>query len=332
MGLGGPWGLQPHLELHGVDELPALLALVPARLGVAAEGTGALHEAIGQVPPAALTPELLQRVLQQEPPRQQPLEDVLGNPGDKREAVSATGNPQCRWGSPGPLGLTWSAGFGPEGLTCSVWAHLLCLGSPGLLGRGGAAEVVEGDAEPAVDVGVQGVVAVAELLRAQPLLQRPRLRGRAVLVRAAHEQRVPVPQAAVPAGHRRGHLEHLGTWGRHLAHLGTWHLCQGIWHTWAWALGTLGVSTWTPAGAPVIARVGAVTCHTCGAHLSHLGVGTCHLQEAPVTSVGGTCHTWAWAPGTCKGTCHTCVWTFVTPAGVPVTLREVNRRCNTPVQ
>lgn len=128
MGLGGPWGLQPHLELHGVDELPALLALVPARLGVAAEGTGALHEAIGQVPPAALTPELLQRVLQQEPPRQQPLEDVLGNPEDKREAVSATGNPQCRWGSPGLQGLAQRGSPALFGLTCSVWAHLVCWG------------------------------------------------------------------------------------------------------------------------------------------------------------------------------------------------------------
>lgn len=109
--LGGPRGVLPHLELHGVDELPALVALVPAGLGVAAEGAGALHEAVGQVPPAALAAQLLQRVLQQEPPRQQPLEDVLGDPGQEQEATLATGTP------PVQVGLTWPAG-----------AHLVCWG------------------------------------------------------------------------------------------------------------------------------------------------------------------------------------------------------------
>lgn len=117
MELGAPRGVLPHLELHGVDELPALVALVPAGLGVAAEGAGALHKAVGQVPPAALAAQLLQRVLQQEPPRQQPLEDVLGDPGHEQEATLATGTPWCRWASPGLPGLTWPAG-----------AHLVCWG------------------------------------------------------------------------------------------------------------------------------------------------------------------------------------------------------------
>lgn len=101
---GGSPGLLPYLELHGVDELPTLVTLVPAGLGIVAEGAGALHEAVGQVPPAALTPELLQRVLQQEAPSQQPLEDVLGDPGWAGEATLVTGNPQ--------VGLTWPAGVG----------------------------------------------------------------------------------------------------------------------------------------------------------------------------------------------------------------------------
>lgn len=173
MELGGPQVWLSHLELHGVDEFPTFVTLVPSGLGVATEGTGALHKTIGQVTPTALAPELLQRVLQQEPPLQQPLENVLGDPGRVGEAPSAPGS-------------------------SASGAHLAGRGSPGLLGRGGAAEVVEGDAEPGVDVGVEGVVAIAEHLGAQPLLQRPRLRGRAVLVRATHEQGVPAPQPAVP--------------------------------------------------------------------------------------------------------------------------------------
>jgi hypothetical protein len=56
----------------------------------------------------------------------------------------------------------------------------------GLLGRGRAAELVEADPEPLVDALVDGVVLVADLARLQLLLQRLGLRGRPVLVRAAH--------------------------------------------------------------------------------------------------------------------------------------------------
>lgn len=71
--------------------------------------------------------------------------------------------------------------------------HLL-----GLLIRGGSTEKVKVDLEPLVDAGVNGVVLVADLLRGQTLLSGLVLRGRSVLVCAAHEQQVPAAQAAVP--------------------------------------------------------------------------------------------------------------------------------------
>lgn len=66
-----------------------------------------------------------------------------------------------------------------------------------LLLRGGSPEKVKVDLEPLVDAGVNGVVLVADLLRGQTLLSGLVLRGRSVLVGAAHEQQVPAAQAAV---------------------------------------------------------------------------------------------------------------------------------------
>jgi len=62
--------------------------------------------------------------------------------------------------------------------------------------------VVKVDVEPAVDLGVQRKVLVADLLRRQTLLQRLRLRRRAVLVRAADVQRL------VLAWSRSRHTKH----------------------------------------------------------------------------------------------------------------------------
>lgn len=66
-----------------------------------------------------------------------------------------------------------------------------------LLRRRRAAEVVEADAEPPVHLPVEGVEAVADLPRRAPLLERPGLRGDAVLVGAADEEHVVAPEAAV---------------------------------------------------------------------------------------------------------------------------------------
>lgn len=71
-----------------------------------------------------------------------------------------------------------------------------------LLLGGGSPEEVKVDLEPLVDAGVDGVVLVADLLRGQTLLSGLVLRGRPVLVGAAHEQQVPAAHAAVPL--RRG--------------------------------------------------------------------------------------------------------------------------------
>ena len=70
--------------------------------------------------------------------------------------------------------------------------------SLGLLFGGCSPKVVEGDPEPLVDLGVDGVVLVDDLPRRHPLLQRLRLRLRPVLVRPADVQRVVAPQATEP--------------------------------------------------------------------------------------------------------------------------------------
>lgn len=77
-----------------------------------------------------------------------------------------------------------------------------------LLLGGGSPEEVKVDLEPLVDAGVDGVVLVADLLRGQTLLSGLVLRGRPVLVGAAHEQQVPAAHAAVPLRRgRRAELE-----------------------------------------------------------------------------------------------------------------------------
>lgn len=84
-----PRGILSHLQLHSIDEFATFITLVPPGLLVAAEGARALHKAVGQEPLAALTAQLLHRVLQQETTGQQALEDVLGNPGTGEEEEGA---------------------------------------------------------------------------------------------------------------------------------------------------------------------------------------------------------------------------------------------------
>ncbi len=84
--------------------------------------------------------------------------------------------------------------------------------SLGLLLGGGAPEEVEVDLEPPVDVGVDGVIFVADLLRRQTLLTSLVLRRRPVLIRTADEQQVPVAQTAVSAKTRHDAcIQHLYT-------------------------------------------------------------------------------------------------------------------------
>ena len=77
------------------------------------------------------------------------------------------------------------------------------LGDLGLLGRGGAAELVEGDAEPLVDVAVDGMEAVAELPRGDAFLEGLGLGGGAVFVRAADIEGLVARQAGSSAQTRR---------------------------------------------------------------------------------------------------------------------------------
>ena len=58
--------------------------------------------------------------------------------------------------------------------------------------------MVEGDAEPLVDLRVDGVVLVHDLPRGHPLLHRLRLRLRPVLVRAADVQGVVAAESTEP--------------------------------------------------------------------------------------------------------------------------------------
>lgn len=72
-----------------------------------------------------------------------------------------------------------------------------------LLLCGGSAKEVKLNLEPLVNVGVDGVVLVADLLWCQALLSGLVLCGRAVLVRATHIQQVPASHAAVPGGQKK---------------------------------------------------------------------------------------------------------------------------------
>ena len=101
----------------------------------------------------------------------------------------------------------------------------------GLQRGAGAPEVVERDVEPLVDVAVDGVVAVAELARAHPLLQRPRLGGRAVFVGAADVEGL-IPLGAAESGKYIGR-EHLGKVAEvgDVVHIGERAGDQSLFHT-----------------------------------------------------------------------------------------------------
>lgn len=71
--------------------------------------------------------------------------------------------------------------------------HLLCL----LLGCG-SAKKVKVNLEPLVDVGVDGVVLVADLLWCQTLLSGLVLCSCAILICATYRQHVPASQTAIP--------------------------------------------------------------------------------------------------------------------------------------
>ena len=103
-------------QLDGIQELAAVLALVPARVGVLAVGAGAQDVAVREEPLVLLAEGLAQDALVDVPVLVELREDVLRDLGVHR--------------------------------------------------HGGAAEPVEGDVEPCVDVAVDGVVAVAQLPRA----------------------------------------------------------------------------------------------------------------------------------------------------------------------
>lgn len=81
----GPLRSPSYLEFNGIDELATLVTLVTSGLLVATEGTHSLHEAVGQEARTLLAPQLLHGVFQHKTPRQQALEDVLGDPGQVRE-------------------------------------------------------------------------------------------------------------------------------------------------------------------------------------------------------------------------------------------------------
>ena len=61
---------------------------------------------------------------------------------------------------------------------------------------GGAAELVEGDSEPRIDIAVQDMEAIAELAGRDALLERLGFRGGAVLVGAADVESIVAAQAA----------------------------------------------------------------------------------------------------------------------------------------
>ena len=155
---GGGADAAPRVDqLDGIQELPAVLALVPARVRVMAVGAGAQDVPVGEEPLVLLAEGLAQDALVDVPVLVELREDVLRDLGMHR--------------------------------------------------HGGPAEPVECDGEPFVDVAVDGVVAVAQLPRRDPLLQRPGLGGGAVLVGPAHVQGLVAGQPAVARKHVGG--EHL---------------------------------------------------------------------------------------------------------------------------
>lgn len=74
-----------HLELHGVDESPTLVALVTASLWVVAVGADSFHEAVGEEARTVFTTQLLHCVFNEEIVLVQAPEDVLGYPERKTE-------------------------------------------------------------------------------------------------------------------------------------------------------------------------------------------------------------------------------------------------------
>lgn len=77
--------LLTHPQLHSIDEPPALVTLVTTSFWVAAVGTDALYEAVGEEALAAFTTQLLHRVFQEETMLVKSPENILGNPEkDKR--------------------------------------------------------------------------------------------------------------------------------------------------------------------------------------------------------------------------------------------------------
>ena len=81
-------------------------------------------------------------------------------------------------------------------------------------GHGGAAKMVEGDVEPAVDVAVHGMIAVAQLARGDAFLQRLCLGCGAVFIRAADVERLVTGKPAIASEHIRGkHLDEVSQVG-----------------------------------------------------------------------------------------------------------------------
>lgn len=78
-----------HLQLHSIDEAPTLVTLIATGLWVLAEGTHALHEAVGKETLAALTAQLLHDVLDEETTFVETPEDVLSDPGRQGRAKEA---------------------------------------------------------------------------------------------------------------------------------------------------------------------------------------------------------------------------------------------------
>lgn len=77
--------LLTYTQLHGVDEPPTLVTLVTASFWVAAVGTDALYEAVGEEALAVLTAQLLHGVFQKETMLVDFPENILGNPERIRE-------------------------------------------------------------------------------------------------------------------------------------------------------------------------------------------------------------------------------------------------------
>ena len=71
-------------QLDGVDELAALVALVAARVIVAAQRTDALDEAVGEEAAAALAQQLIDAIARDAAVTLQRPEDVLSDPGGTR--------------------------------------------------------------------------------------------------------------------------------------------------------------------------------------------------------------------------------------------------------